>query len=135
MRWVYNASDVLLNPAKSEGFGLPILEAQMCGCPIIATDFSTTDELLFAGWKIKQQPVWTIGGHSFRAMVMIDSVVDCLNAAYDERGNELLRKQARNGAKVYDSDHVANKYWLPALREIEEMVSGGSRGTLRMVQF
>jgi glycosyltransferase involved in cell wall biosynthesis len=135
MRWAYCASDVLLNPAKSEGFGLPILEAQMCGTPVIATDYSTTDELLFAGWRIKWEPSWTAGAQSFRALPLVDSIADCLGAAYDERGNELLRKQARKGAEAYDTERVAQEYWLPALREIEDMVSGAGRGELKMVTF
>lgn len=134
MRWVYNASDVLLNPAKSEGFGLPILEAQMCGCPVAATDYSTTDELVWAGWKIAQQPAWTVGANTFRSMVMVDSVADALTDAYAERGDELFRQQARNGAMAYDSDHVATTYWRPALREIEDMVTGQG-GELKLVQF
>jgi glycosyltransferase involved in cell wall biosynthesis len=135
MRWVYNASDVLLNPAKSEGFGLPILEAQMCGCPVIATDYSTTDELLFAGWKVKTHPNWTIGANTFRVIADIDSIADCLADAYDERGNEILRRQARDISMHYDTERVCERYWKPALREIEELVEGGSRGKLRMVTF
>lgn len=135
MRTAYSASDVLLNPAKSEGFGLPLLEAQMCGCPIAATDYSTTDELLFAGWKIKTQPNWTVGGNSFRCIALIDSIVDALEDAYSNKGNELLRRQARKGAQKYDCQFVAEKYWKPALAEVEDIIEGGSRGTLSMVTF
>lgn len=42
---LYQVADVLLNPAKGEGFGLPIVEAQACGCPVITTNFSSMPEL------------------------------------------------------------------------------------------
>lgn len=134
MRTVYSASDVLLNPAKSEGFGLPLLEAQMCGCPIAASDFSTTDELLFAGWKIAGRRYWSPGMDSWRLSVDPNSVTEALEAAYAARGNELLRKQARMGAVSLDTAKVADLYWRPALREIEEMVVGKGGG-LKMVTF
>ena len=130
---VYQASDVLLNPAKSEGFGLPLLEAQMCGRPIAASDFSTTDELLFAGYRIQGQRDWSMGADSWRLRVYVDSVADALEAAYADRGNELLYKKARQGALAYDTYEVHRKYWRPALKDIEEIVTTG--GGLKMVQL
>ena len=134
MRDIYNASDVLLNPAKSEGFGLPMLEAQMCGTPVIASDFSTTEELLFAGWRISGQKHWSMGANSWRLLVSIDSVVDCLEAAYADRGNELLQQQARNGALAFDTDNVLKKYWKPAMQELEE-ITGITAGNMKLVDF
>ena len=32
-------------PSLYEGFGLPILEAMKCGCPVITSDFSSTAEV------------------------------------------------------------------------------------------
>ena len=34
---LYAASDVYLFGSRSEGFGLPVLEAMACGCPVVAT--------------------------------------------------------------------------------------------------
>ena len=122
MREIYNASDVLLNPAKSEGFGLPILEAQMCGIPVIVSDFSTTDELLFAGWRIAGQKHWSYGADSWRFMVYVDSVVDCLEEAWREAANPKLKQQARNGAIDLDTETVLKQHWQPALAEIAQLV-------------
>jgi glycosyltransferase involved in cell wall biosynthesis len=36
MREVYSACDTIVNRSSNEGFGLPTLEAMMCGKPIIA---------------------------------------------------------------------------------------------------
>ncbi|MEV6318999.1 glycosyltransferase [Streptomyces sp. NPDC051776] len=43
---LYRASDVFLLPSLSEGFGMPLLEAQAAGLPIIATDNSAITEVV-----------------------------------------------------------------------------------------
>jgi glycosyltransferase involved in cell wall biosynthesis len=56
---VYRASDVLLMPSMGEGFGLPLLEAQACGCPVIAQDCSAMSELVKNGVLVQPiQPFW-----------------------------------------------------------------------------
>ena len=40
------AATALLQPSQDEGFGLPVLEAAACGCPVIASDLSVFRELL-----------------------------------------------------------------------------------------
>ena len=41
---VYTGFDVLIQPSSYEGFGLPILEAQACGMPVITTDAQPMSE-------------------------------------------------------------------------------------------
>lgn len=38
LRELYSQSGVFLHTAKHEGFGLPMLEAMACGCPVVCTD-------------------------------------------------------------------------------------------------
>ncbi|MCX7680021.1 MAG: glycosyltransferase family 4 protein [Spirochaetes bacterium] len=42
---LYNLADCYLYPSLYEGFGLPILEAQACGCPVITSDVSSCPEV------------------------------------------------------------------------------------------
>jgi len=43
---LYFTADALVNPSLSEGFGLPLIEAQHCGCPVIASDIPVFRELM-----------------------------------------------------------------------------------------
>ncbi|MCK5624966.1 glycosyltransferase family 4 protein [Candidatus Pacearchaeota archaeon] len=46
MNDVYNLMDVFLLTTSGEGFGVPIIEAMACEVPVIATDYTTTGELV-----------------------------------------------------------------------------------------
>jgi glycosyltransferase involved in cell wall biosynthesis len=44
--YLYCAADALVFPSRYEGFGLPILEAMACGCPIVAGDATSIPEIV-----------------------------------------------------------------------------------------
>jgi glycosyltransferase involved in cell wall biosynthesis len=41
----YSAADALLFPSRYEGFGLPVLEALHCGCPVLTSSCSSLPEV------------------------------------------------------------------------------------------
>lgn len=42
---LYNGATSAINPTSYEGFGLPILEAMSCGCPIVTCNNSSLPEV------------------------------------------------------------------------------------------
>jgi glycosyltransferase involved in cell wall biosynthesis len=44
-RYFYQAADVFVYPSFSETFGLPILEAMACGCPVVTSSTSSMPEI------------------------------------------------------------------------------------------
>jgi len=42
---LYNSAKVFVHPSLYEGFGLPILEAMACGCPVVASNVSSIPEI------------------------------------------------------------------------------------------
>lgn len=42
---VYRRADLLLQTSENEGFGLPVLEALACGCPVLASDIPVLHEV------------------------------------------------------------------------------------------
>ncbi len=120
MAAVYNSFDVLLNPSYGEGFGVPIVEAQACGTPVIVTDWTSMPELCGAGWKVSG----TLWDHAMQEAFWlkpdVDQIVGALEDAYTVRNNLELRKQAREFALQYDADRVMEEYWVPVLDRIHQ---------------
>lgn len=46
---IYSSADLYLYPSVYEGFGLPILEAQACGCPVLISDRTSCPEVAGQG--------------------------------------------------------------------------------------
>ena len=83
---VYNAMDVFVLPTMAEGFGLPIIEAQACGTPVLATDFSACSELLpdpIQRLKVKETLI--MRRNFEQAVVDIDDIVAKLEYLYTHR--------------------------------------------------
>ena len=124
---VYNGLDVLTNVAMGEGFGIPILEAQACGTPVIVGDWTSMSELCFAGWKIDKAealPVYHDFFDAFQWQATAGAIADRMEQAYAAWNDYDLRNQARRGALPYDADDVTRKYWKPVLKEMREMIEG-----------
>lgn len=125
---IYNAIDVLLSPSKAEGFGLPIIEAQSCGVPVIVNDFSSMPELVGDGQicEVAAMEYINLGRHS--AIPREDSIVDCLEEAY-RKGKDYHSGQARNFVvDNYDIDFVFDRYGIPWLEKIKtETLSKGGK--------
>lgn len=116
---LYNTADVFLLPSKGEGFGIPVIEAQAAGCPVIVHDWTAQSELCGAGWKIEIDPLddleytdqnaeWAVGRPS--------KIVEALEQAFEKRGDVELRNQAWEFAREYDAKHVWDKYMWPAMQ-------------------
>lgn len=114
----YVAFDVLLNPAMGEGFGVPVVEAQACGVPVIASHHSAMTELTQAGWLVQGDPWWDALQESFAFMPHIDSIVAALEEAYQTRDDVELREAAVDWAKRYDIDYVAERHWQPLIEKL-----------------
>lgn len=120
---VYNSADVLLQPSYGEGFGIPIIEAQACGCPVLVNDCTSMTELVFSGKAIKplQKFFTPLGG--WISIPDINAFVEGLEWAHGmangEQAQEWTREKARQGALAYDWDTVVAEYWRPFLEMAE----------------
>jgi glycosyltransferase involved in cell wall biosynthesis len=45
LRYLYNAAAVFLAPSSAESFGMPLLEALRCGCPVVCSDIPAFKEV------------------------------------------------------------------------------------------
>lgn len=119
---IYTAMDVLLATSYGEGFGIPTIEAQACGTPVIVSEFAASTELLGDGWLIDGQPLWDAPQSSWFHMPSVPKIVEALEASY-QRGRGRSDK-AIEFASAYNADVVFENYWKPAL----EVLRTKSRG-------
>jgi len=120
MAGMYNAFDVLLNPSMSEGFGIPIIEAQACGVPAIVSNCTSMPELCGAGWLVEGDNWWNDPIQAWAFMPFIHSIAEQLDNAYAMRGDEKMKEQAVRFAATYDADRITERYWKPALEALEK---------------
>lgn len=73
MNEVYNAMDVFILTTSGEGFGIPMVEAMSCEVPVLATNYTTTPEIVLdnnAGLGIKLVGTKEITAQEFFAQNM-----------------------------------------------------------------
>lgn len=112
---VYNLMDVFLLTTSGEGWGVPTTEAMASEVPVIATDYTTTQEIVKdheAGLGIKVAGEITGNWLVERAVISIEDAVQCLNKLYADAN--LRRTMGVNGRKAvlaeYDWDDVARQW-------------------------
>jgi FkbM family methyltransferase len=129
MAMLYNAMDVHVLVSMGEGFGIPILEAQACGTPVIVGDWTSMSELCFSGYKVAKSDAEPIYNNlqSFWYLPHASAIAELLEKSYHNKGVERYRTWAREGALEYDADLITEKYWLPYLAKLQERIDMESR--------
>ena len=112
----YNAMDVIANATYGEGFGLPALEAQACGTPVILSDGTTGRQLRGPGWLVQTEPWWNLTHAAWWHRPSIHGLKKALTAA---AGDRMLFKRAacRQFALRYDIQ-VVGPMWLDLLNRV-----------------
>jgi glycosyltransferase involved in cell wall biosynthesis len=120
MSLLYSAFDVLACPSYGEGFGIPIVESQACGTPVIVTDATAMTELCGSGWLVGGDPWYDPSQGAFFTCPSVMELHAAMEAAYQSRGDQAAREKAREFALGYDADRVMETYWLPVLAALEQ---------------
>ena len=130
---VYRASDVLLAASAGEGFGLPIMEAQACGCPVVTTNWTAMRELTVNGIATAPaQLTWT-PLNSWAAVVSVEGVREAIEAVHGWPEAE-RKERAELGVMTmranYDWDMLIDRYWLPFLERVAADRADGKGGAV-----
>ncbi len=115
LRELYARCDAWLFASKSEGFGLPILEAMACRTPVIGTPAGAAPELLRSGggYLVRQddpqdmadaiERLWALSDAGWQAMSGTAHAIAAVNdweSATDQFEDALIRAGARPGVGV-----------------------------------
>jgi hypothetical protein len=112
---LYTTADVLLCPSRGEGFGIPVIEAQACGTPVIVSNWTAQPELVGDGWTVGGQPEWDPLQGSWFFQPNVAEIVQALEKSYETpRGTST---KAVEFAAEYAADKVYAEHWRPILEK------------------
>jgi len=102
----YRRAHVLLHTADAEGFGLPVIEAMACGCPVIASDIPVLREV--GGTAAAYCPVGNIDAWRNAGLQLLRELSDAPAACQARRTSAIARaghfswsKNAQQTAQIY----------------------------------
>jgi glycosyltransferase involved in cell wall biosynthesis len=114
---IYSAWDVGLFTNYGEGFGIPQVEAQACGVPIITSNFAASAELASPdSYLVNGQPFWDSGQHTWFNIPNVQGIVDALEQAYQRGRKDFPDTLAF--AREYDADKIFNESWKPLIEKL-----------------
>lgn len=126
LRSVYNGMDVFCLPTRGEGFGIPAVDAQSCGVPVILSNNTTGPELCKSGWLIDtdDDDLRWLPNDAWRNEPRASAVLAKMEEAYSAWRTWptwlLMKEAARTAALEYDWGRVWSEFWRPALGRIDE---------------
>jgi glycosyltransferase involved in cell wall biosynthesis len=125
MAGFYSMMDCLLLPSSAEGFGMPAVEAQSCGTPVIVNRFTSMPELVIEGKTgfvcevaIKQFSP-TMG---YVGIPSVKSLYDQMEKMIRANRKQMALDARRHVVDTYDADLIFNTKWLPYLSNIERHI-------------
>jgi glycosyltransferase involved in cell wall biosynthesis len=125
---LYNSADAYLGAGMSEGFGIPLIEAQACGVPIITTDFSAMPELVRWGYKVAPADMFWTPMNAWQAWPDVHGIQDALEELYaqwHDNGKQwplaqrLKAQDAIHGEYSWDS--IVRDQWAPLMTRLAEV--------------
>lgn len=126
MRALYSSLDVLLGCSMDEGFGVPLVEAQACGVPVIAGDWTAMPDQVRTGWLVprSESEPWYMPPAGEQRLPRVGAIAHALELAYGARSND----PADVAAKVadYDIAAVMTNHWMPCIETIQGVLKNGA---------
>jgi len=126
MARLYNTFDVLLGASATEGFGLPPVEAQACGVPIVTTRFAAMTEHAMWGYAVEPIDVqWCPVVRGWWAWPDGQGITSALQALYDAQqsagGAWPLEQRLQVSAQIHKEfgwDRLFDRCWTPLVQNL-----------------
>lgn len=126
MNSVYSGIDCYVQATHGEGFGLPVMEAQACGLPVIATNCTSMPEMVCPDTSMLIDPAthYLTPDIGHRFLIDIPKLTAAMADAIaikqtDPLGYRNMRANAGKWANGWDWDKVWAEAWVPFLEQVE----------------
>ena len=126
MNRIYNSFDVMLESTMGEGFGLPIIEAEAAGVPVIVGNNTSMPELIDGGrlgWLVENNTRFWIPHGSWQFIPSVEDIYRCLEESYVADRVELGRQARRFVERDYNWDVLVAEHWKPFLEQVLEEIT------------
>jgi len=96
---LYRGADVVVQPSRVEGFGLPLLECLTLGVPLVTTDAPPMNELVADGVNGRLVPAREEGRHRHVPLMEVDrdALADVLEELTDPAAIDALKRGTHEG--------------------------------------
>jgi len=120
MAKLYSCFDVFVNASRREGFCIPVMEAQACGVPVIASDSSALPEIVKGhGWLVKMgDTVFTPKGWVGQKVDREDLAKKIEEAYFNRELRQRYSQASIQFAQKFDWDKIVKEQWLPLLEKL-----------------
>ncbi len=125
MAKILNTFDCLLLPSTSEGFGIPAIEAQACGVPVIVNNFTAMPEMVKRGVTGE---VCDIANKRFTPLLSYvanpstQSLYECMERIFKVDRVEMGKQARLYMIEKYELKKVFREKWVPFLERVEREV-------------
>jgi len=125
MALLYNAADVFLGASMSEGFGIPLIEAQACGTPVVTTNATSMPELVRWGQIVDPVDRWWTPLNAWQYLPSVAGIAEALSQLHAQWLDNGGRKDATAQEIAQDAIHseygwsnIVRDYWAPLMRRL-----------------
>lgn len=111
----YGILDVLSACSYAEAFGVPLIEAQACGTPVVATVGSAMMQTMGHGFRVMGDPFWNHVHGAWWDRPKVESIVRAYDKARVQASTR--RVEARDFSGEFDVED-AGRYWKDIVEEL-----------------
>ena len=126
MATIMNSFDVLMNCSAGEGFGIPIVEAQACGVPVIAQGVTAMPELVHHGYCVESSNVGLASHYGWQFAPSLDDMVYRLDCVYRGMLDRISRDAGRVWVEANCSVQTIAAQWDYLLRGVNQALDDQS---------
>ena len=125
MSYIFSALNTYVAPSVSEGFCVPVIEAQSCGVPVIVNNFTAQPELIIEG---KTGELCKVAYKRFTGLLSyvgvpdVRSIYDAMEKIYKADRVQMGKDARQHMIDNYDMKHIFYQKWEPFLNTLEKEV-------------